>query len=250
MSFDRPEQECRGILRLHPVRPEISFMSTSNSAIHQVLVGKLAFHIEHADCLDVLRELPDGCIDAIVTDPPYGIGYRTTDGQTVRNDERPFIWWLHDAHRVLREGGALICFHRWDVQEAFRLAIEWSGFRVRSQVVWDKLRHGTGDCFSQFAPQHELMWFATKGRFRFPAKRPVSVLRSMKVPHQRATHPTQKPVELMRGLLEAVAPRGGLVLDPFSGSGSTGAAARELGLRYLGVEIEGRYVQVPRAKVA
>lgn len=217
--------------------------------IHQVLAGESRWHIEHGDCLDVLRALPDGCADAIVTDPPYGIAYKNRRGQRVVNDERPFIWWLHDAHRVLRDGGCLVCFHRWDVQDVFRQAIEWAGFRIRSQVVWDKLSHGMGDCSSQFGPQHELMWFATKGKFRFPERRPVSVWRAAKVPAGKMVHPTEKPLELLEGLLTSVVPKGGLVLDPFAGSGSAGAAALGRGFRFLGVELEQRYVEEGMARL-
>jgi site-specific DNA-methyltransferase (adenine-specific) len=218
-------------------------------AIPAVLDGTVPWHIEHGDCLTVLRSLPDACVDAVVTDPPYGISYRSKRLGTVANDSRPFVWWLHDAHRVTREGGSLVCFCRWDVQESFRLAIDWAGWRVRSQVVWDKGVHGAGDCAAQFGPQHEVMWFATKGRFRFPGRRPVSVLRAARVPHGRCVHPTEKPVVLMTALVEAVTAPAALVLDPFAGSGSTGAAAVELGRRFLGVEMEGRHVDAGRARI-
>lgn len=63
----------------------------------------------HGDSLSILRELPDGCIDAIIADPPYGINYASTNGTRIKNDKSPFIWFLYDAFRVLKpNGGALV----------------------------------------------------------------------------------------------------------------------------------------------
>lgn len=222
--------------------------STPPTDLNLVLNSQSRWALAQGDCLAILKTLPDGCADAVVTDPPYGISYRSKRFGGIANDGTPFVWWLYDAARLLREGGCLLCFCRWDVQEAFRLAITWAGLRVRSQVVWDKGVHGAGDCAAQFGPQHEVMWFATKGRFRFPAKRPVSVLRAARVPYQRTVHPTEKPAELLEQLLAAVVPAGGLVLDPFTGSGSTGVAALARGFRFVGVELEGRYCEAARGR--
>src|SRR5690348_10327186 len=85
-------------------------------------------------CLLVLPTLQDGIADAFIVDPPYGIDFQSHHRQRdervrkIANDARPFIWWLYDAYRITREGGALLCFCRWDVQEAFRQAIEWAGY--------------------------------------------------------------------------------------------------------------------------
>ena len=118
------------------------------------------------DSLSVLRELPDGCIDAVITDPPYGIGYVSRNGKQIKNDKSPFIWFLYDAYRVLKpNGGALVCFTRWDVQQAFIDAMQIAGFRVKSELVWNKVHHGMGNTRAQFAPVHENILFAVKGAF-------------------------------------------------------------------------------------
>ena len=64
----------------------------------------------HGDCLTVLRQMPDDYVDMIITDPPYGVDYQSS--RTVKkkakiaNDKSPFIWWIYDAFRVLKDGGA------------------------------------------------------------------------------------------------------------------------------------------------
>ena len=145
-------------------------------------------------------------------------------GQRVLNDKSPFIWWLYDAYRVTREGGCLVCFTRWDVQETWRYAITLAGWQVKSQVIWDREVHGMGDTKAAFAPRHDVIWFAVKGRFQFPGKRPASVISEQRL-ISSLVHPTQKPVALMERLTKAVTPEGGVVLDPCMGSGSTRVAA-------------------------
>ena len=208
----------------------------------------------HGDCIDVLRTMPAASVASVVTDPPYGIdfqsGHRTTGKfRKILGDQQPFVWFLPEAYRVLRDGGSILCFCRWDTAEAFRLAMEWAGFTIRSQVVWDRLHHGMGDLKASFGPQHDTIWFGTKGKFAFPDKRPVSVVRSQRLSGEALTHPTEKPVDLLRQLVRSVTPVGGVVLDPFAGSGSTLEAAIAEGCRAVGVEIDDHYVAVARNRL-
>lgn len=101
--------------------------------------------IIHGDCLQVLKSLPEASIDAIITDPPYGIDYHATRRKDkarwfpkIANDRAPFIWWLHEAARVLKPDGALLCFTRFDTEEAFRFAMRLAGLAPKAQVIWDK----------------------------------------------------------------------------------------------------------------
>ena len=106
-----------------------------------------------------------------------------------------------------------------------------------------------GDLKSAFAPCHDLAWFATKGRFTFPASRPKSVLRCKRLGGNQLLHPTQKPVELMRELCEAVTPAGGTICDPFMGSGSTGVAAVAAGFRFIGIELDGQHFKTATTRL-
>jgi DNA modification methylase len=219
------------------------------ATVDEVLSGSARFTIIEGDCLDALRRVGDECIDSLVTDPPYGINYKPDVGKPIANDKRPFIWWLYDAYRVLKPGGGLVCFCRWDVQESFRLAIETAGFRVRNQLVWDKISHGgQGDTRAQFIMAHEVMWFAVKGRFSFPGGRPASVMAHRIPTHAQRTHPTEKPTELMRDLVRAITPENGVVLDPCAGTGATIVAAIEDGFRGIAIEVDGGYAKTARSR--
>jgi DNA modification methylase len=204
----------------------------------------------HGDSLQVLPTLEAESIDSIATDPPYGIDYQSawrTDRSAwlpkIANDREPFLAWLGEAYRLVKVGGTLACFCAWKTQEEFRSAIESVGFAVRSQVVWDRDSHGMGDLGAEFAPQHDIIWFATKGAYSFPGKRPKSVVRHQRVAPGALKHPNEKPVRLMIDLLNAITPRDSLILDPFAGSGSTLVACLKTGRRGIGIEIDARYIK-------
>lgn len=209
-----------------------------------------------SDCLPILKGLPDKSVDCVITDPPYGIDFqsaRRTDRSQwkpkIANDERPFTEWLPDAYRVLKTGGRLICFCRWDVQDEFKLSIAQSGFEVKSQLVWDKVVHGMGDLQGEFAPQHEVMWYATKGRYVFLNKRPKTILRYQRVSPEALLHPNEKPVDLLKDLILSLSLSSDIVLDCFAGSGTTCVAAELLGRKWIGIELDPNYCDIARRRV-
>ncbi len=216
----------------------------------------MAWTLYEGDCLEVMKTLPSESVDAVITDPPYGIDYqsaRRSDKSKwkpkIANDKQPFIWWLYDAYRLTKEGGILLCFCRWDVQEAFKMAIEWAGFTLKSQVIWDRADHGMGDLKASFAPQHDVVWFAVKGAFQFPDKRPRSIIKSMRLSGEQLLHPNEKPVDLMEQLIRATTKSGDTVLDPFSGSGSTLVASDSINRNAIGIELDPKYCNIIRERM-
>ncbi|MDE6456451.1 MAG: hypothetical protein K2L38_11245 [Dysosmobacter sp.] len=192
-------------------------------------------------------------MDAIITDPPYGINYVSQTGASIKNDKSPFIWFLYDAFRVLKSGesgrGSLVCFTRWDVQQTFIDAMKLAGFQVKSEVIWDKVYHGMGDTRAAFAPTHENIIFAVKGRYSFPGHRPKDMVTFPKLSSSQMVHPTEKPVGLLASLITSVTKPGDLILDPFAGSGSTLVAARKTGRRYIGMELDEQHFETARRRV-
>lgn len=214
------------------------------------------YTLHHADCLDALRTIEAESVDAIITDPPYGIDYQSARRidkadwkPKIANDKLPFIWWLYDAYRVLKWGGALLCFCRWDVQDVFKMAIECAGFEIKSQVIWDREVHGMGDLRGAFSPQHDVVWFASKGRFNFPGKRPASIIRSQRLSGNQLTHPNEKPLDLLAQLIGSTTHPGEVVLDCFLGSGVTGEAAIRSGRKFVGIEKSPEYFDLSRRRI-
>lgn len=195
------------------------------------------------NAMAILGTWPDETVDAIITDPPYGLRYVSTRPvdeadykPMIAGDRYPCIWWLGDAYRVTRPGGCLLCFCNWKTQETWRMAIECAGYTIRSHVIWDRVWHGTGNVKGSFAPQHDIIWFAVKGAYVLPNTRPNDVMRVKRIGWPE--HPNEKPVELMRQLVRAVTREGDTILDPFCGTGSTLVAAKLEHRRYTGIEID------------
>lgn len=212
------------------------------------------------DAMNVLEwgsAVQSGSADLVIADPPYGIGYESSrqKGQarakfrSISNDKSPFVWFLYHAARAMKDGGCLLCFSRWDVQDVFIRAVEIAGLTVRSVVVWDKCSHGMGNLKQAFAPSHESIIFATKGSYSFPGKRPKDVLSVPKVPSCKLAHPNEKPVALMEELIGATCPEHGTVLDPFMGCGPVGVACLNTGRQYVGIEVDEGYYETAKRRI-
>lgn len=205
----------------------------------------------HGDCLEEIKNIPDGSIDCIITDPPYGIDYQSawrTDKTKwkpkIANDKMPYIWWIYQAVKKLKSGGCLICFCRFDVWNDFSRACELAGLEVKAELVWDKMNHGTGDLKGTPGFRHEIAVFATKGRFIFHGKRPQSLFTTPRINPIALTHPNEKPVQLMEWLVEHYCPSEGIVLDAFAGTGAVGVACKNLNRNYILIEKEKEYIDI------
>jgi site-specific DNA-methyltransferase (adenine-specific) len=215
--------------------------------------------VVHGEALAELSRLVDDTVDAVVTDPPYSSGgmvrgdraqpgeHRKYSGSSAARtlpgfdgdtrDQRGYAhWcalWLAQCHRVVRTGGAAVLFTDWRQLPTTTDALQAGGFVWRGIVPWWKpnSRPQSG----RFAGSCEYVVWGSKGPM--PVDHQVAPLPGFyqaSTPRDR-DHLAQKPLEVMRGLVR-VAPPGGLVLDPFAGSGTTGVAALVEGRRFLGFE--------------
>jgi DNA modification methylase len=203
------------------------------------------------DCMEILPQLKGRSVDAVITDPPYGIDYQSSRRidkskrkPKILNDKLPFIWFLHHVYHCTTEDGFILVFCRWDVQDSFKLAMEWSGYKIKSQIIWDRVAHGMGDLFGSPAPQHDVIWFGVKGEYKFPGIRPKSVIDCMRVDAESLNHPNEKPVNLMSEIAREYTKENETILDPFMGSGTTGVACIRLGRKFIGIEKEPKYFEI------
>ena len=228
--------------------------------------------VRQGDALDTLRSLPDRSVHAIVTDPPYCSGgstettRRNADAQGIDSERlrsgavqwfagdnmttAGLVWLLRavafEAERLLVPGGSLCVFCDWRMWANLAPALESGGLRLANMVVWDKGSAGMG---TGFKPTHELVAHLCNGPGKFHDRRGSNVLRFGRVRVADKDHPTQKPVNLLQTLVRVTAPRGGLVVDPFCGSGSTGVACKREGRDFLGVERDPKYCEVARSRL-
>lgn len=201
----------------------------------------------HGNCLELTDWLD---ADVLVTDPPYGMAYESRTGESIANDDA-----VHSRNAVLTAWGTRpsLVFGTWKVERPAS---------TRQVLIWDKSEgNGTGAMiWSPWGMSHEEVYVLGEwppiepgGRWReggTPARRP-GVLRVPNYNTQasnRPNHPTPKPVPLMELLIERCP--SGVIADPFAGSGSTLVAARNLGRRAIGVELEEKYCEIIAKRLA
>lgn len=215
-------------------------------------------NLMQGDCLELMKTIPDGSVDMVLTDPPYGMGFqsnRAKEGprhKKIVGDAAVDTNWLREAYRVLKVGGGFATFCDWKTSCVWRSDIEEAGFTLKSQVIWNRLHHGMGDLKGAFAPMHDVIWYASKGRRVFANGRPKSVIEAKRPsPKQDHGHPTCKPVPLMENLITSTSDgSGGVILDPFMGSGSTGVAAKNLNRNFIGIELDETYYNIAKERIA
>lgn len=233
------------------------------------------WHVHEGEALELLRQLPPGSVDAVVTDPPYSSGgtsnaertdiapstkYVTSGARVAgpdfvgdnRDQRSHILWstlWLTAARRAAKPGAVLAIFTDWRQLPATSDAVQAGGWVWRGVAVWAKPvarpRRGA------FRNQAEFVVWATNGKFRPSDDAPYlpGVIEVSPPNHTERVHFTQKPVGLL-DVLVCVAPPGGLVLDPFAGSGTTGVAAVRQGRRFLGFEMVPHYVELARVRIS
>lgn len=231
----------------------------------------MSAQIIHGDCLDVLRGMASGSVDTVVMDPPYCAGgfsetsRKQAKGQGLRSTTlrakgwftsdnmgtAGLVWLLRsvalEAFRVLRPASSMCVFADWRQLVNIAPALESVGFRLSNIIVWDKGNAGLGQ---GFRAQHEMILHLTTAGVQYYDCATGNVLSVARQSHATREHQTQKPVELMARLIRVLAPAGGVVLDPFAGSGSTGVAAIQEGRSFLGIEREASYVKIARQRIA
>jgi site-specific DNA-methyltransferase (adenine-specific) len=192
-------------------------------------------NILHGDCIPTMRELASASIDFVLTDPPYGVRYRSRDGQTIANDNH--LAWLYPAfaevHRVIKPGSLCFSFYGWNAADQFLTVWKVLGFRVVGHVVFTK-RYAASRLFLEH--RHEQGYLLAKGNPALPQNPLPDVLPWAYTGNR--LHPTQKPVKPLQRLIGSFCQPGGIVLDPFCGSGSTLLAAKLTGRRFIGIELD------------
>jgi site-specific DNA-methyltransferase (adenine-specific) len=230
--------------------------------------------IYHADCRELLTSLPT--VDVVVTDPPYSSGglmrsdrnldtrskYQLADTKADygnfsgdNRDQRSFTLWLSfwasDLLRIVRPGGAMLTFIDWRNLAAVVDGVQVGGWIYRGIVPWDKteqVRPNKG----WFSSQCEYIVTASNGPLSQGAGAPGICQRGfIRVPVriQEKQHITQKPVELFTEILRTRTDWN-LLLDPFMGSGTALVAAKQMGRRAIGIEIEERFCEVAAKRLS
>jgi len=198
------------------------------------------------DCCALMPKIPAGAVSFILTDPPYLVSYTDRSGRSIANDTVGD--WLEPAfremYRVLAHDSLAFSFYGWTRVDQFMAAWRGAGFRVVGHVTFIK-SYGSSARFLSY--RHENGYLLAKGQPKLPDNPPSDVIQFKY--SGNALHPTQKPVSALQPLIEAFCPPGGLVLDPFAGSGLTGEAAFLAGRRFVGIELDPNYHAAAAARL-
>jgi len=202
-----------------------------NSKIGPFELGK----VHCVDCLEAMKQLPDGCVDAVVTDPPYGIGF---DYASHKDDEEGWVRLMDSAVPLMRMKASFVVMPSCRIQ-----MMEWwyAHHTPDWLIAWYKGSpgHMAHVGFNDWEPH--LVWgkppaqmhdfFQTKCGFHVDG------------------HPCPKPIEYGEWLVQRAATDGGIVLDPFAGSGTTGVACVKLNRQFLGFEIDPEYCRIANERI-
>ena len=212
------------------------------------------------NCEDLMLLFPKNSIDLIVTDVPYGINYKSNrqgldrkhalnTGKEVKvreqyfteinNDQTLPTDWLKIVYSILKENSAIYIFIHWSTWSELERSVKEAGFKVKNMIVINKSNHGMGDLKGDYAPKHELVLYATKGRHKlnFPSGRKNNVMDlPVKFSGAHRLHPNEKPVSWADVFILESSKYGDIVLDPFMGSGFVCKSAIKNNRGFIGIE--------------
>jgi modification methylase len=240
------------------------------------------------DCLEALKGLPDKSVDLVFADPPYNLqlGGELLRPDNSKVDAVDDDWdrfdsfeaydvftraWLTECRRVLKDDGAIWVIGSY--HNIFRVgaALQDLGFWILNDIVWRKSNPMPNFKGTRFTNAHETLIWASKGQgarrytFNYDAMKMANDELQMRSDWTLAlctgderlkdaagvkAHPTQKPEALLHRVILSSTKPGDVILDPFFGTGTTGAAARRLGRRYVGIEREASYVALAEARIS
>ncbi len=205
------------------------------------------------DALEGIKQIQDKSVDVIITDPPYYIGFNssaTGDKQDWGNHTMLgplFDFLFKEFTRILKDTGRIFVFTDWRTYPSLYLSAK-KFIKVRNMIVWD---YGWIKCGSQFRFTHELILHATMPNAKPPKNRSTSDVWRIKPVNYtvKRHHPAEKPVEIIKKMLEETTEKRALIFDPFVGSGTTAVACKELGRNFIGFEIDPNYVEIANQRL-
>ncbi len=243
--------------------------------------------ILQGDCVSRMASLPDGCVDLVFADPPYNLQlggdlFRPEGGRVdaVDDDWDKFATfadydaftraWLKEARRILKPNGTLWVIGSYHNIYRVGAALQDEGYWILNDIIWRKSNPMPNFRGTRFTNAHETLIWASRSEdsrytFNYRAMKALNddlQMRSdwllpicagserVKGEGGAKAHPTQKPETLLYRVLLACSNPGDVVLDPFFGTGTTGAVARRLGRHWIGIEREKRYIKVASERIA
>jgi site-specific DNA-methyltransferase (adenine-specific) len=214
-------------------------------------INKRNIKLYNGDCLELMKDIPDGSVDLVLTDPPYGINLtpQRQNGKfkdtKVLNDET-LDWlpcWCKEIERVSKNIVAVFC--GWQQVDKIKIELE-KHFIIKNILVWDKDWFGMGN---NYRPNYEMIILACKKNFTIPSKNKSNILKYRRIAPTKLNHSCEKPIPLLVDLIEELSVENDIVLDPFMGSGTTGVACVNTGRNFIGIELDEGYFDIAQERI-
>jgi DNA modification methylase len=236
----------------------INQTDVAGASMHPIVIPSLRpFHvcdsatIYNADCLEVLGHVSLPSFDAVITDPPYMIGISSVGDPNsksgtwadVMNAASWFAEWYGESWKLVKPTGFMASFCNWRSLPCVMRGLAMRFIPVTSCVVWHKQWIGPG-YKNAFRPTYELIVISAKPEAEISDRSQSDVMEHKWMASQSGSyHAAEKPQPLMERLIQHLTPDGGTILDPFMGSGTTLVAAKTVGRKAVGIEIEPRHCE-------
>jgi site-specific DNA-methyltransferase (adenine-specific) len=226
----------------------------------------------HGDVFDLIKTIPDKSIDMIFADPPYNLSGK--DFLTVKNG-KPIVcdkgqWdqienvhkfnraWITECKRVLSDTGTIWISGTLHNHPSVGMLLKELDFWIINDVIWFKRNATPLLSKNRLAPSTELIWLASKTKnycFNYDTAKELNGGKQMKnlweIPAERhiTEHPTEKPERLLERIRLLGTKIGDTILDPFMGSGTTGAVAKKLARNFIGIEIDDKFFEIAKKRI-
>ena len=221
------------------------------------------FNLFCGDSIELMKSIPDGVIDTIITDPPYNIAMKNNFNTMGRAGIDFGEWdkgfdqtaWLVEAGRVLKKGGSLIIFNDWKNLGNIARYSEGVGLEIKDCFRWVKDNPMPRNRDRRYITDFEMgVWLVKKGaKWVFNRQSDKYDRPEYNYPivagKEKTKHPTQKPIKLMEEIILRHSNENDIVLDPFMGSGSTGVACKNLDRKFIGIELDEEYFKIAKDRI-
>ena len=210
------------------------------------------------DCLEVMKDIPDGSVDMVLTDPPYLMNYKTSRRKDKEHDfckpilndnnEELIKQYIKDCYRIMKNDSAIYMFCNSNKIDVFKQEIE-KYFKMKNIIIWVKNNHTAGDLKAQFGKKYEMLILANKGRRVINGERLTDVWEYNRISGKKQLHQNEKPVHLLERCILKHSNEGDVVFDGFMGSGSTGVACINTNRNFIGIELDKTYFEMAKQRM-
>jgi len=228
--------------------------------------------LKKGECISILKDMPNNSVNMIFADPPYNLSGKNhitcANGRKVKCDKG--VWdmvadidkfnydWIKECMRVLKDDGTIWISGTLHNHPSVGFLLKKMGYWIINDIIWFKPNAPPQLQPNRLAPSTEIIWLASKTKkyyFDYQKAKELNKGKQMRnlwtITTKRHTtkHPTEKPEELLERIILLGSKEGDIILDPFMGSGTTGAVSKRLGRSFIGIELDNDFFKIAKNRI-